>query len=301
MLKRALIVGILALGLTGTANAGPPFLNIEGEGGGGISPWAYLINPPEKGKMIGKPSIAAWQWIGNGYNFTFQSIAMNLFNRVELGFGVMDLDISEMRDDLFSATTLDLNEDHVRVFHIHAKVLALNESEYIPAVAFSAGYKWNTEMDELDKRLGGVFSSIGYDNDSSAEFTAVATKTIPWAIPTIVSAGVRLSRGHQLGLLGFSNKWSANFESTIAILPSEKVAVGFEYKQKPDRMQSLGSLGLNTGRQQDFTFREDDFIDWFFCYMPTSKLSFIIAWATIGNVIHTEVESIFAFNVKLDF
>ena len=314
MRKKILLLWMSLLCLAGTANAGPPFLNIEGEGGGGINPFAYLINPPAEGEIFGRPSISAWEWIGNGYNFSFQSIAINIGNRAEIGFGAYDLDISDLRDDLYAATdsVVDLRKDHVRVFHVHGKLLLLKEAEVLPAFSVSGGYKWNTEIEDLDlntERDAGVraFTAIGYDRDDSAEFTAVATKTIPWALPTIISAGARISRGHQMGLLGFDDTWHAGIEATIAVLPADKVALGFEYKQKPDGMKPLGPalnaiLGARaTSRANDFTFQEDDFIDWFFLYMPTPKLSFIAAWATIGNVVHTEVDMIWAFNVKYDF
>jgi len=311
---RKFLLLVFFLGWTETSFAGPPFLNIEGEGGGGINPFAYLINPPAEGEIFGRPSISAWEWIGNGYNFSFQSTAINIGNRAEIGFGAYDLDISDLRDDLYAATdsAVDLRKDHVRVFHVHGKLLLLKEAEVLPAFSVGAGYKWNTEIEDLDlntERDAGVraFTAIGYDRDDSAEFTAVATKTIPWALPTIISAGARISRGHQMGLLGFDDTWHAGLETTIAVLPADKVALGFEYKQKPDGMKSLGPalnsiLGARaTSRANDFTFKEDDFIDWFFLYMPTSKLSFIAAWATIGNVVHTEVDMIWAFNVKYDF
>jgi hypothetical protein len=36
-----------------SASAAPPFMDFEGVGGGGIVPGSYLVNPPEKGQLIG--------------------------------------------------------------------------------------------------------------------------------------------------------------------------------------------------------------------------------------------------------
>ena len=35
-----------------------PFITIEGQGGGSITPMAYLVNPAPEGEIFGKPSVA---------------------------------------------------------------------------------------------------------------------------------------------------------------------------------------------------------------------------------------------------
>ncbi len=46
---------------------------------------------------------------------------------------------------------------------------------------------------------------------------------------------------------------------------------------------------------------EDDFIDFFVAYFPTPKLTIAGGVANIGNVVHRETKSIWAFNINYDF
>ncbi|MBI4687868.1 MAG: DUF3034 family protein [Nitrospirae bacterium] len=308
------------------ASAGVPLLNIEGEGGGGIVPWAYLINPSKDGG-IGNPSIGAWTWISNGYTINFWTAGISVMPRLELGFAWQNIDITTLRDDLKgdsqialgAGTALDTGRDNLQMVTAHAKFLILKETDTMPAVAVSAEVKKALSVDDLDNNLSsdvrGVLGAgapdllkwMGVDDDTGVDFNLMATKLWKTKIPILTAVNLRYTKANQLGFLGFSGDYSLHPELTVAILPEPNVAIGMEYRHKPDKLKSVNDyLRANAGGAtfpalNDYTFQENDFIDFFVAYMPTPKLSITAAVANIGNVVHKETNTIWAFNVKYDF
>ncbi|MBI4688016.1 MAG: DUF3034 family protein [Nitrospirae bacterium] len=328
MVKRGLtffIMTALVFVLNTQAKAGVPLLNIEGEGGGGIVPWAYLINPAKDGK-IGNPSLGAWTWISNGYTINFWTAGISVSDRVELGFAWQNLDISTLRDDLKgdsqialgAGTSLDTGDDNMQMITAHAKFQLLKESDSAPAVALSAEFKKALSTDDLEDNLTrgvrGVLGAgapkllewMGVDSDSGVDFNLMVTKLWKTKMPILTSVNLRLTKANQLGFLGFSDDYSLHPEVTVAVLPESNVAIGIEYRNKPDELKSVNDyLRANAGTTfsalNNYTFQENDFIDFFIAYFPTPKLSITAAVANIGNVVHKETNTIWAFNVKYDF
>lgn len=316
----------MLFGLTGAANAGVPLLNIEGEGGGGIVPWAYTINPAKDGS-IGRPALGVWTWISNGYTINFWTAGMSLTDRIEVGFAWQNLDITTLRSDLKddsgralgASNALDASEDNLQMITAHAKLLLLKESEYIPAVAASVEYKKALNVDDLDRNLTRdlrdvlgasaprLLETMGVEDDTGVDFNLMATKLWNPGISILTAVNLRYTKANQLGFLGFADDWSLHPEVTLAILPEPNVAIGLEYRHKPDELKSvnqyLSANGVPGGFPQlkDYTFRENDFIDFFVTYLPTPKLSITAAVANIGNVVDREVNTIWAFNIKYDF
>ena len=67
-----------------------PFITIEGQGGGAITPMAYLVNPASAGEFWGKPSVA-FDMIGlDGKNLDTFLLSENLFGRIDFGFAADD-------------------------------------------------------------------------------------------------------------------------------------------------------------------------------------------------------------------
>ena len=63
-----------------------PFQTIEGVGGGGITPMAYLVNPAKEDDFFGKPAVGSTFISLGRKNLDALTITENLFGRIELGF-----------------------------------------------------------------------------------------------------------------------------------------------------------------------------------------------------------------------
>jgi len=322
----ALLASSLLVPFGQSAFANIPILTIEGEGGGAIVPWAYTSNASKDGG-IGMPAGSIWTWVSDSYTINFWPVAVSIGDRLELGFAYQNLDISTLKDDLRGdsfaalggAARLDAELDNLQMFTAHAKYQFVKESENWPAMAVSVSYKKALDVDELDDNLTedvrtvlgaaspDVLEWMGVDDDDGFEVNLMATKLWKTKIPLLTAVNLRYTQANQLGFLGFSDDWSLNPEFTLAILPEANVAVGIEYRHKPDKLRSvndyLTSRGVAGGFAQlnDYSFEEDDFIDLFVAYLPTPNLTIAAGVANIGNVVHRDTKSIWAFNINYDF
>ncbi len=310
-----------------SAFANIPLLTIDSGGGGAIVPWAYISNAPKKGG-IGMPAASIWTWVSDSYTINFWPVAVSIGDRLELGFAYQNLDISTLKSDLrgdsaaaLGANRLDTKLDNLQMITAHAKFQFVKESENWPAMAISVSYKKALDVDELDDNLTAnvrnaglvaangpkVMEWMGVDDDDGFEVNLMATKLWKTKIPILTAVNLRYTQANQLGFLGFSDDWSLNPEFTLAILPEPNVAIGIEYRKKPDELKSVNDyLRANTavpglGTLNDYTFGEDDFIDFFVAYLPTPNLTIAAGIANIGNVVHRETKSIWAFNINYDF
>jgi hypothetical protein len=105
----------------------------------------------------------------------------------------------------------------------------------LPAVTAGFHFKYNDGIRDINNRLGGLLSDIGYARENSIDYTLTATKTLPTAFfcrPLIVTAGLRESQAANLGLLGFGEKYRATFEGNVAVLPVDNILVAYEFRQK---------------------------------------------------------------------
>lgn len=84
---------------------------------------------------------------------------------------------------------------------------------------------------------------------------------------------LRATKANQLGILGFGGDKRDNYrlqwEGSLAVLLNDELAVGAEYRFKPDNLSA---------------FREDNFYDVFLAYFPSKSVSVTVAYAVLGQV-----------------
>lgn len=88
-----------------------------------------------------------------------------------------------------------------------------------------------------------------------------------------MNATLRATRANQFGLLGFGGDRSDNHslvpEVSAAVLLRDNLAVGAEFRAKPDKLSA---------------FREENAYDAFVAWFPTRHLSLTAAWLELGNI-----------------
>ena len=163
--------GSYALAQDAPDEKGPPlpFHTIEGVGGGGITPMAYLVNPAKEGDFFGKPAVAA-TYIGLGRkNLDALTITENLFGRVELGFAADRLGLGTLPYDIYSelqAVPLSINNSDVWLYNFNVRGLIVkenaNDTKWVPAITIGADLKHNADIQNISDQLPGVLTGIGY-------------------------------------------------------------------------------------------------------------------------------------------
>jgi hypothetical protein len=85
----------------------------------------------------------------------------------------------------------------------------------------------------------------------------------------LVNATLRATKANQIGLLGFSDKYKVVPEFSAAVLLNNQVAVGGEYRVKPDQLAFS---------------REDNWSDFFIAYFPNKNIGFVMGVAQLGMI-----------------
>jgi hypothetical protein len=97
----------------------------------------------------------------------------------------------------------------------------------------------------------------------------------------LVNGTLRATKANQNGLVGFggaqANKVKLMPELSVAWLLSRQVAIGFEYRAKPD---NLNRSALGTGALQ-----EDDWKDVFVAWAPSKNVSLTLAYVDLGRIV----------------
>ncbi len=271
--------------------------SIEGTGGLFITPVAYLLNPGERGKPTGTPSVGVVYGHLRKKDFLAATIVMTLWRRVEIGYGFNNLQLGDLRRDIKRQTGLDLDYNHVGLHHFNLRVSLIQEGAFglswMPAVTAGVHYKYNESIDSFNHRLKGVLREIGVRDNEGFDYTFTATKMIknvfPW--PTVFTAGLRATRACHIGLLGFSRHYSARAELSIAQFLTERLMIAGEFRSKPDKLDEIPGL-----------VEEED--DWWTLdgrYLLNKHTALSFGYFHCGQLLNEDVNNGFALRLMVKF
>jgi hypothetical protein len=284
--------------MSSTVFAGPPLPlhSVEGSGGILLTNSAYLVNPSEDDKAFGLPSVGAtYVNLGNGRHLEAYTMTETLWNRLELGYGLMRLDLGDLPWDLETATGIDIREDSVELHNLNARVQLLKEGDFgqswLPALTLGVHYKHNNNIEDIDNRLLGTLESVGIKDEGGVDVTLYATRlfaSLPR--PLLVNVGLRSTEAAHAGLLGFTDERKTVLEANFGLLVLDNLVIGGEYRQKPDEYTSIpGLIG-----------DEDDWWDVFVTYVVNDHMTVSAAYAHLGDVLNHEADSTYGFKLKLE-
>ncbi len=233
---------------------------IEGAAGGGLVPWALIAGYGTREQVGG--SAYATRVDTQDFKVDSFGVAVGFFDRWELSAARQSLDAGSVIPGL-----------EIRVDTLGAKVKVFGDAVYDqdtpwPQVALGVLHKKNRDM--------VVPTAIGATSDSDTDFYVAATKV--WLAGAagrnvVANLTLRATRANQLGFLGFggdrgdSRKLQA--EAALAVLLSDRLVVGAEYRAKPDNLSAL---------------KEDDFSDVFMAWFPSKWIAITAAYARLGSV-----------------
>jgi len=262
----SLVCAALALGMA-SARAGDRVLassgvsQIEGAAGGGLSPWAVIAGAGSR-DQIGAAAFATHVHTRGGYGLDVAGAAVGFYDRVELSlarqrFGLSDtvpgerlgLDVAGLKWRVFGDAVFDADG-------------------WQPQVSLGLQYKHNRRM-FVPSLLGAVRSSDTEPYVSVAKlwFAAVGGYNL------LTNVTLRATRANQFGLLGFGGDLGARMrlqpEASIALLPRDNLALGFEWRSKP----SLLSAAPETRA-----------LDLFVAWWPIRELSLTAAYLDLGRM-----------------
>src|SRR5262245_60401615 len=277
------IVGVLALawvalastaeaqiGETGKLRLTGGVNSVDGVAGGGITPWAVIGSNASADQVGAAPFGTVVK--SRDYQLGTAGGSIGIRDRVELSFARQDF------DTMATGTALGLPSLHLKqnIYGVKVKVSGdaiLNQDTWLPQMAVGVLYK------DLDAGgLAPTLTALGAD-DHGADVYFSATK-LYLAHSVLVNGTVRVTKANQNGLLGFGgtaqDRYQPMAEGSIAYLFRKDLAVGGEYRMKPD---NLNPSVLGTG------LKEDDWHDAFVAYAPTKNISITAAYAGLGRIV----------------
>lgn len=244
--------------------------SIDGVAGGGITPWA-VIGTQATADEVGGSAFGTYVR-SKDYALNVVGGAIGIRDRVEFSFARQNFDTME------TGTALGLPGLHLtqNIFGVKLKLVGdaiLNPDQWLPQIAVGVIYK------DLD--AGGLvptLAALGAD-DHGTDIYVSATK-LYLAQSVLLNGTMRLTKANQNGLLGFGGTAQDNYqpmaEGSIAYLLRKDLAIGAEYRMKPDNLNpSILADGL----------KEDDWHDIFIAYQPVKRFSITAAYAGLGKIV----------------
>lgn len=233
--------------------------SLEGASGGGLTPWAVIAGD-ETSDGIGLSAHGTLVEVKD-YDYQSAGAAIGWRDRVEISYAHQDFNTNEI------GLALGLGKDYAFSQDvIGAKLRVVGDLVYdrLPAIAVGVQYKKNNNAT--------IVRAIGAQHDEGVDYYASVSRLF-LSRSILLSGTARLTKANQLGILGFGgdkhDDYSLQFEGSAAWQLSRKLAIGGEYRSKPD------NLGIA---------REDDWFDGFVAYAVNRHVTASVAYVDLGSI-----------------
>lgn len=253
---------MFAVSFSGNASAGSQLLatggvtQVEGSAGGGLVPWAVIAgygdaNEYSSGAFTTQVDLADFRLHSVGAYASWD-------NRWELSASQQRFTVKQ--------TDVVLRQE---VYGVKARLAG--DVLYGPGPQWSLGVQYKRLLDDA------VAQSLSADKThadldvylaaSQIHLAAFAGYNMMW------NATLRASRANQLGFLGYGGdeqqRHQLLLEASALMLVRPDLAIGVEYRQKPDNLSAI---------------KEDDWYDVFVAWFPNKHVSVTAAWAHTGRI-----------------
>lgn len=243
----------LSVFANGKLLATPGVSQIEGAAGGGLVPWAQLAGYATEDEL----AASAFCTHASVDDFQLNScgVQTNFYDRVELSIAKQEFKVDPL--------SLTLKQS---IFG--AKVRVYGDLVYSKWPQVSVG----VQHKKLDTHE--VAYALGAKKDSGTDLYLAASKLHLGAVygyNLLWNTTFRYTKANEIGLLGFdgpNNSSGLQTEFSVAVLLNSHLAIGTEYRHKPD------NLGLKESNWKDI------FIAWF----PNKHVSITAAYIDLGTI-----------------
>ena len=244
--------------------------SIDGAAGGGLTPWAVTGSHATDDRIGASAHLT--RVVLQDYALTGYGVAVAWGDRVEASLARQDFDTRGSIAPL-GFPGLRLKQTIVGVKVRVAGDAILDSDRLMPQIAIGIQYK---DLDAAS--FAPVLRSLGARTQGT-DFYVSATKLF-LAQSVLLNGTLRATRANQNGLLGFGSTKEDDYrlqaEVSAALLLRKDVAIGIEYRAKPDNLN-----GVAFGRG----LREDDWKDAFIAWTPAKWVSLTLAYVDLGHIV----------------
>jgi len=244
--------------------------SIDGAAGGGLTPWAVTASYAADHQIGATAHLTRVKT--QDYALTAYGAAVGIKDRVEFSIARQDFDTGA------TGTALGLPGLHLKQDIFGAKLRVLGDAvvdsdTFMPQIAVGIEHK-KLHAGGLAPTLAALGAST-----SGTDLYLSATKLF-LAQGILVNGTLRATKANQNGLLGFGGThhtgYSLQPEISVAWLVRKNIAIGAEFRAKPDNLNpSILAEGL----------KEDDWMDVFVAWAPSKNLSLTLAYVDLGRIV----------------
>jgi hypothetical protein len=236
---------------------------VEGAAGGGLTPWAVIDGYGTR-DQIGANAFYTRVALDD-YTLDSYGALIGFYDRVELSFARQRFDTEAVGAALGLGQGFTIGQDVLGIKVKIAGDAVLEQDSWLPQIAIG--------LQRKDNDRGALLGAIGARSDSGTDYYVSATKLF-LAQSLLLNATLRFTEANQFGILGFGGDkddgHEPHFEASAAWLLNRKLAIGAEYRSKPDNLAIA---------------REDAAWDVFVAWAPAKRVSLTVAWVDLGNIV----------------
>ncbi|MEZ5454570.1 MAG: DUF3034 family protein [Lysobacteraceae bacterium] len=236
---------------------------VEGAAGGGLTPWAVIAGYGTRDQVGANAYLT--EVVLSDFRLRSAGLALGWHDRIELSLSRQRFDTQDVGSTLGLGQGFAISQDTVGVKWRLLGDAVLDQDTWVPQISVGLQHKRNHE--------GDLLAAIGAARDSDTEVYLSATKLL-LAHSLLINGTLRMTRANQFGILGFGgdlrDSHSLQVETSVAYLLNRELAVGAEYRSKPD------NLGIAN---------EDDAWDVFVAWAPNKTISVTVAYVDLGNIV----------------
>ncbi len=236
-------------------------IEVEGSAGGGLTPWATIAGAGSR-DQVGVAAFATDLRTNGSYSLAAEGVAVGVFDTVEVSLSQLRFGLA----DTVPGQSIRLQTTGVKVRLFGDAVY--DQDRWWPQV--SAGVQHKHSLDPA------VPLALGARRTTDNDWYVAATKVWLGAAAgrnVVADLTLRETRANQFGILGFGGQQNDGYrlepEVSLAILPRDDIATGFEWRERPNQLTGL--------REQAAA---DAFVAWF----PLRWVSLTAAYLDLGNV-----------------
>ncbi|MEZ5462594.1 DUF3034 family protein [Dokdonella sp.] len=239
---------------------------VEGAAGGGLTPWA-VIGGYGTDSQIGANAFLTRLTLPD-YHLDVAGALVGFLDRVELSYAQQRFDTEQVGAALGLGQGYTFTQDILGVKLRLVGDAVLDQDRWLPQISVGAQFKKNDRA--------AVLQAIGAKDDQGVDFYLSATK-LYLSQSLLANLTLRFTKANQIGILGFggdlNDSYEPQLEGSIAWLVSRNVAIGAEYRMKPDNLSIAA---------------EDDWFDAFVAWAPNKHLSLMLAYANLGSIVNQD-------------
>lgn len=234
---------------------------VEGSAGGGLVPWAVLTGYATAEQQGATAFLTRLEL--PDYRLDAQGAAFNWHNRLELSLARDRFDLGTL------GKAIGRPGAALRQNVFGAKLRLAGNAVYgaLPQISLGIQAKHNLDF--------AIPQQVGARHDHGTDIYLSATQVLLGAAAgynLLWNVTLRSTSANQFGLLGFGGDRGDRHleaEGSLAVLLNPHLAIGAEYRQKPD------NLGFA---------REDDASDAFLAWFPNKHVSLVVSRVSLGSI-----------------